>query len=458
MTSLIWGVTDLTRRIKELLETQIDQVWVRGEISGWKVHPSSGHAYFTLKEERSVLSCVAWAPTVRTLSRGVRVRDGLLVRAFGRVTVYEPRGGYQLVVEQMLDEGEGRLAAAFEQMKRALEAEGLFDPSRKRPLPRFPRRIGVVTSPGGAAFRDILRILHRRWPLAEVVLRPVPVQGADAAAEIAAGIADLNGAGGIDVLIAGRGGGSLEDLWAFNEEAVARAVAASVIPVISAVGHEVDFTICDFAADVRAATPTHAAELATPDAGEVASALGRERRILGRLLQARLGDARLRVERARGSGGLRRPEELLNRGRIDLDRAADRLRESLSRRAEEGQNRLSGLARRLEPHDPARMVSDSRHRISSLRERLERSRDAILDRRRADLGRLSAQLRVLSPGQVLSRGYGIVRLCRDGRILTRACDAETGELLDVRLMEGSLACRVEDRQAPPQGGEGRVRS
>lgn len=455
MSIRIWGVTDLTRRIKELLETEVDQVWVRGEISGWKVHPSSGHAYFTLKEERSVLSCVAWAPMVRALTLRMQVRDGLLVRAFGRVTIYEPRGAYQLVVEQMMEEGEGRLAAAFERLKQDLAAEGLFDPARKRPLPRIPRRIGVATSPSGAAFHDILRILSRRWPMAEVVLRPVPVQGPGAAAEIAAGIADLNMFPGVDVIIVGRGGGSLEDLWAFNEEALARGVAASRVPVISAVGHEVDFTICDFTADMRAATPTHAAELATPDAEEMSAALERERRMLRRLLHGTLDRVRLRLERVRGSAGLRRPEELLIRGRIDLDRAADMMRESLSHRAEEGQNRLSGLARRLVLQDPARRIQDSRHAAALLRDRLERSYASMLERRRARLGNLSSQLRVLSPEQVLSRGYGIVRRERDGRILTRSRDAKTGELLDVRLYDGSLACRVEEAQVPPGGGEGR---
>jgi len=433
----------------------VDQVWVRGEISGWKVHPSSGHAYFTLKEERSVLSCVAWAPIVRGFTRRMQVRDGLLVRAFGRVTVYEPRGAYQLVVEQMMEEGEGRLAAAFEQLKRALDAEGLFDPARKRPLPRIPRRIGVVTSASGAAFRDILRILSRRWPMAEVVLRPVPVQGPGAAGEIAAGIADLNTVPCVDVIIVGRGGGSLEDLWAFNEERVARAVADSRVPVISAVGHEVDFTMCDFAADLRAATPTHAAELAVPDAEEISAALERERRMLRRLLQGALDKARLRVERVRGAAGLRRPEDLLARGRIDLDRAADRLRESLSHRAEEGQNRLSGLGRRLMLQDPARRIQDARHSLALLRDRLGRSSALILQGRRARLDNLSVQLRVLDPEQVLSRGYGIVRRGRDSRILSRSRDAETGELLDVMLYEGSLSCRVEQIQVPPGGGDGR---
>ncbi len=438
-----YSVTEITRRIREILEIEIDRVWIRGEISSWKVHPSSGHAYFCLKDEKAVLNCVAWATTVRAASRALRPRDGLRVRAFGRLTVYEPRGAYQLVVEEMLDEGEGELQAAFLRLKRKLEAEGLFDPGRKRPIPRMPRCIGVVTSSGGAALRDILKVLARRWPLAHVCLRPAPVQGPGAAQEIAAAIRELNGLRGIDVLIVGRGGGSLEDLWAFNEEVLARAVFASAVPVISAVGHEIDFTICDFTADARAATPTHAAEMATPDMEEVLQGLNRDRRLLRQGLRRALDGARLRVQRAGMSGGLRRPEDLLRTGRLDLDRLADRLRVSLSGRSDRGRVRYARLERRLLRADPTARLAALRKHVADRGRASAQSTEETLRRARGRVALASARLNALGPEQVLARGYGIVVRAADGAILRSASGVATGEEVRVRLHRGRLECRVE---------------
>jgi exodeoxyribonuclease VII large subunit len=440
----IWSVTELTRRIRDLFETEIDRVWVEGEISSWKVHPGSGHAYFCLKDERAVLTCVAWASTLRGVSRFLRPRDGMRVRLYGRITVYEQRGVYQLVVEQIFDQGEGALQAAFQKLKRKLEAEGLFDNARKRALPPFPRRIGIVTSSGGAALRDMLRILGRRWPLAEAILRPAAVQGTGAAADLAEAIGDLNEARAIDLIVIGRGGGSLEDLWAFNEEVLARAVHGSRVPVISAVGHEVDFTICDFAADARAATPTHAMELAAPDADEIARRLARDARFLRSELQRCLQSARLRLRRLGMSRGLRRPEDMLQDGKLTLDRSADRLRRALQARAEGERLLFSRLERRLLRAEPSGRIAQLRHRIELRRHAVGRGVPVRLESARRRLELAGARLAGLGPEQVLARGYGIITRASDGRVLRHADQTAAGEGVHVRLHAGRLECRVEE--------------
>jgi exodeoxyribonuclease VII large subunit len=442
MNVRVWTISELTRRIREVLETEIDRVWISGEISGWKVHPSSGHAYFCLKDDRALLNCVAWASSLRVLSARLRPRDGLKVRAFGRITVYEPRGTYQFVVEQMLDEGEGALQAAFLQLKRKLEAEGLFAPEHKRALPRFPRRIGIVTSPSGAALRDLLRVLGARWPLAEALLRPAAVQGADAAQDIAGGIRDLNEHGGCDLLVVGRGGGSLEDLWAFNEEVVARAIYHSAVPVISAVGHETDFTIADFVADRRAATPSNAAELAVPDQTELLSHLAKERRFLRSCLERRMEGVRLRLQRLRMSRGLRRPEDLLRRGRLDLDRLSDRLREGLGGKAERGRLRLQKLERRFLRMEPTPRLVGFRHHLEQRAGAAHRACESALEQRRRRLELASARLSALGPERVLARGYAIVCREDDGRILRDAGQVSAGEGIGVRLHQARLRATV----------------
>lgn len=443
MTTRVWTVGELTRRIKDILETEIDQVWVQGEISGCKIHPTSGHAYFSLKDERAVISCVIWASTLRRLA--VAPRNGLRSRIFGRISVYEPRGVYQIYVDRIVPEGEGALQAAFLELKRKLEAEGLFDRARKRPLPTYPRSIGVVTSPSGAAFRDILRILRRRWPLLEVVLAPAAVQGAEAAVSVADAIDRLNRRGGLDLLIIGRGGGSLEDLWAFNEEPVARAIARSVVPVISAVGHEIDFTISDFVADARAATPTHAAEMATPDRRELGARLLRDHRSLRNSLDRKLEGARLRLDRARRSRGFARPEELVRRGQLDADRLADRLRAALGEPARIGRERAAELARRLLRAGPETRVVAARSRVESVRLRYRQSWTGRRDHLRHRLEMAGAALRALGPRQVLARGYSIARRWSDGAVLRAADAVSVGERIGLWLHEGRLRCVVEGR-------------
>ena len=314
----VYTISELTRQIKQTLEDEVGHVWVEGEISNFKVY-GSGHAYFSLKDEKAQLSAVLFSGSRAGVSAGTRLEDGQRIRAYGEITVFENRGQYQLIVRKVEPAGAGDLMLRFEELKRKLEAEGLFAPARKRPLPRLPQRIGLVTSPTGAVIHDILNVLGRRFPNLQLRLAPVKVQGAGAAAEIAAAVALFNRACGpgsawpADVLIVGRGGGSLEDLWAFNEEAVARAVAASAIPVISAVGHETDFSLCDFAADLRAPTPSAAAELAVAPKVELEASVARQARALRQALQRQAAALRSRLAAVQAAGFLRQPGQLPER-------------------------------------------------------------------------------------------------------------------------------------------------
>ena len=391
-----WTVSQLTRHVKECLEKNFGTVWVEGEVSNVRTF-TSGHCYFTLKDEGAQLPAVLWRETAARLR--FTPQDGKKVLACGRLTVYEARGAYQLIVERLEPLGIGELAAAFEQLKQKLAEAGLFDEARKKPLPRFPRRIGIVTSPTGAAIQDLLKIIFSRWP-ADVILAGVRVQGEGAAAEIAEAIARLNALPPEErpeVLIVGRGGGSLEDLWAFNEEPVARAIAASRIPVISAVGHEVDFTISDFVADVRAATPTHAAEMVVPSLDEVQAQLGTLAAALPAGLMQRLDGARQRLTGLAQSYALRRPEERLAGLRQRLD-------DLFSRVAPAGERRLAV----------------SRDRLAALAEKLES----------------------LSPLRVLERGYSLTTRERDGKIVRSPLDVAPGENLRTRVRDGVIISKV----------------
>ena len=307
----ILSVLEITRAIRDALADRFTAVWVKGELSGFK-RADSGHLYFKLKQGKlAVLDCAMWSRATSAL--GFEPKEGVEVEAFGDITVYEPRGNYQLTVKQMRPAGIGALLLQLEQLKQRLTAEGLFDQARKRPLPRFPRRIGIVTSPVGAAIRDIMKVLRSRWPSARVVLAPVRVQGTGAAVEIADAIRQFNRYGRVDVLIVGRGGGSIEDLWAFNEEPVARALAASAIPTISAVGHEVDWTLADLAADVRAATPSNAAELAVPDCTQILNSIESFDERARRAMRRKLEDHRQRLMHVTEKYGFERLHQLFER-------------------------------------------------------------------------------------------------------------------------------------------------
>jgi exodeoxyribonuclease VII large subunit len=435
-------VSALSQQLAQAMEERFPAVWVEGEISNFKVY-ASGHAYFTLKDEGAQLRCVLF----RTRTRRVRFepRDGLHVMAFGAIEIYAQRGDYSLVVELLEPKGVGALQLAFEQLKERLQAEGLFDAARKRLLPRFPRTIGIVTSPSGAAIRDMLRVIGRRFGGLRIVLAPARVQGEGAAAEVAQGIRELNALGGVDVIIVGRGGGSLEDLWAFNDEMLARTIAASKIPVISAVGHEVDFTIADFVADVRAATPSNAAELVVKEKRAVTEALAdlttRLRRAIGRSVAAE----RERLGRAAGRRVLTDPARPLRELARRLDDARARLRQAALTALDRRGHRLELAHRGLRAQNPVMRTLNGRRALTDLTGRLERGAHRALDRARHRVGYDAGRLDSLSPLAVLGRGYSLTRTA-DGRIVRTWRDVAAGEPVRVLLHEGSLDCRVDATQ------------
>ena len=403
-------VTQLNTYLKARLEEdpRLASVFVVGEISNFTNHYRSGHLYFSLKDERSVLRCVMFARSA------VRLRfapdDGMRVLARGRVSLYEASGQYQLYVEDLQPDGLGALSLAYEQLKARLEKEGLFAPERKQTLPRFPQRIGAITSPTGAAVHDILTILGRRWPLAEIVFSGVQVQGEGAAEQIARAVRRMNELNAADVLIVGRGGGSLEDLWAFNEEIVARAVASSRIPVISAVGHETDFTICDFAADLRAPTPSAAAELAAPDAMELMTSLRYQREKLLSLITAKTASLEQRLDMLSSSRTLR---------------------------------------------DPLRMATVRREKLDQLHNRFAAAALRSLSKRQNNLGTLAGKLQALSPLSVLARGYAIAE--KDGpkgRVpVSSVGRLACGERFFLRFADGEAACHTDKIVKKEEGGQ-----
>jgi len=388
-------VSELTALLKECVETQFPLVAVVGEISNCS-HAGSGHIYLTLKDDTAQLRAVVWRTTAARLR--FNVRDGLQVVAIGRMDLYPARGSYQLVVDELVPHGIGPLELAFRQLHEKLQREGLFAAERKRPLPRFPQRIALVTSPQGAAVRDMLQVITRRWPRAQVVIVPVPVQGDGAAEQIAAGIQLLPRLRGVDVAIVGRGGGSLEDLWAFNEEVVARAIVASPVPIISAVGHEIDVTIADLAADRRALTPSEAGEIVVPDYAD------------------------------------------LHAGLRQLD---DRLRSAVRGRAVLLRSLLDQLAARRCFTKPTEPVHHQMQRVDELDRRIRSSIRARIDAARAEWGQLGAALSALSPLRVLERGYSLTTRATDGGVVRSVNDVRSGDSILTRLSDGTIRSRVE---------------
>lgn len=432
-------VSELTTRIRGVLESTQGEVLVEGEIANsrlWK----TGHLYFTLRDEHAQLKAVMFRSAVRYLR--FTPEDGLRVVARGRVTVYEPKGEYQIVCEQLQPQGVGALQVAFDQLKRTLEADGLFEATRKRPLPLLPRQIGVVTSLHGAALQDILKVLARRHPTAHVVIRPVRVQGEGAAGQIARGIDQLSRQEGVDVIIVGRGGGSLEDLWAFNEEPVARAIATAAVPVISAVGHEIDMTISDMVADIRAATPSAAAEIVVAGRDEL---LGRVDQLSDRLRATlrdtvrRLLTSVLELDRRPGVAGW--PARLAIRGRhaAELTHALTQAtRSTLVTR----ERRLRSAQLKLEAHEPGRRLEASRTRLVVAGERLGA---AIVHRRQrleGRLGDLIGRLEALSPLGVLARGYAVCWNANRTAIVRDASAVSVGDDVAITLRQGQLTCTV----------------
>jgi exodeoxyribonuclease VII large subunit len=442
-------VTQLTEQLRAAVEERFPAVWVEGEISNFRVY-GSGHAYFTLKDESAQVRAVLF----RNRARRIRFEpgDGQHVLAFGGLEVYAQRGEYQLVVELLEPRGLGALQLAFEQLKARLSAEGLFAEDRKRPLPRFPKRIGIVTSPSGAAVRDILRVVGRRFAGLSIVIAPARVQGEGAAPEIAAGIADLNALGDVDVIIVGRGGGSLEDLWAFNEETVARAIAGSKVPVISAVGHEVDFTIADFVADVRAPTPSAAAELVVREKQALIDGLGDLRARLDRSMRRRLERERERVAALAGRRVLTDPARPLRDLERRLDDAGRRLRHAAAATLARAAHRLEVATAGLRGAGPRARLAGGRHRLEHLDVRLRGAAGRALVRSQHRLGALVGRLDSLSPLAVLGRGYSLTRTPA-GEIVRDAGQVAPGAAVDVLLARGRLECRVErteERDDRPQ--------
>jgi exodeoxyribonuclease VII large subunit len=419
---------------RDLLEGSFAQVWVEGEISNFS-RPASGHLYFTLKDDRAQVRCALFKQKAMYLR--FAPRDGLQVLVRGRLTLYEARGDYQLVLEHMEEAGEGALRRAFEELKAKLAAEGLFAPERKRPLPAHVRRLGVITSPRGAAVRDVLSVLERRFPLIDVEILPVPVQGDGAAADIRQMLERAGASGRYDALLLTRGGGSLEDLWSFNDEALARAIAASPVPVVSAVGHEIDFTLADFAADLRAPTPSAGAELLVPDAAALQSRLGQ----LHRRIDAAIARKQSALAQRNDQAWLRllaqRPQIRLERGGHRLAGLAARLDAALKRRLAQKIERLRQAAGLLQAQHPRERLLRFKHRLALLRQRSDTGIERSLAQRSLQLQGLARALHSVSPFATLSRGYAIVRSA-DGQVLRSASDADLGESVTATLSKGRL--------------------
>ncbi len=436
----VYTVSALNRQVRELLDASFPPIWIEGEISNLAT-PASGHVYFSLKDERAQVRCALFR------NRRLRLRfapeNGQQVQVRARISLFEPRGEYQLIVEHMEEAGAGQLQRRFEQLKARLEQEGLFAESAKQPLPALPRRIGVITSPTGAAVRDVLSVLGRRFPLVPVLLYPTSVQGEKAPGEIVAALERADRRGECDVLLLVRGGGSLEDLWSFNEEAVARAIHASRIPVVSGVGHETDFTIADFVADRRAPTPSVAAETVTPRREDLADRVQRSVDRLAAIQARRHGQLRQRLQWIDRRLQQQHPRRRLEQAGQRLDELALRGQRALRRRLDAGHRELGQLRARLEAHAPRPRIARERGHVHQLRARLERAVRARLEGHRQRYRAAGQALHALSPLATLGRGYSITRDAASGAILRDASGVEPGTAITTRLAEGRLQATVD---------------
>ena len=434
----VFSVSEITRTVRAVLEDEIGTVWVEGEVSNYRKQ-ASGHQYFTLKDAQAQLACV-WFARGGSRLKQVALTDGMQVQVRGALTVYEARGQYQLNVQLVQAGGAGLLQAKFEALKRKLEAEGLFAAERKRELPGFPAVVGIVTSP---ALRDMLHVLARRAPWLRVIVSPARVQGEGAAAEIAAGIAALNElAAPPDVIVIARGGGSVEDLWAFNEEVVARAIVASAIPVVSAVGHEIDFTIADFAADLRAPTPSAAAELIAPDAAELTRELGQWAGQLRRQMSAALGAQRVRLDFLARSTFFREPEQRLAAAQQRTDLAEEALRRAMREHLVARRQDVGALLAALRQYRPDQLLALRRQYYDALRAKFQARFDEARKEPKARFTRLAAMLRLLAPTATLARGYSITTTT-DGSTIRSVTDVQRGTQIVTRLADGEVKSRVE---------------
>ena len=436
------SVSQLNNRARLLLEDVFAQVWVEGEISNL-AKPASGHLYFTLKDSQAQVRCALFRQNAARVRQALR--DGLAVRVRGKVSLFEGRGDYQLILDTVEPAGDGALRLAFEALKEKLSAEGLFASERKRALPAHPQRIGIVSSPTGAVIRDIISVFRRRAPQVALTLIPTAVQGREATAQIVRAL-QLADRAGFDAIILARGGGSLEDLWCFNEEAVARAVADCVTPVVSAVGHETDVSISDFVADVRAPTPSAAAELLAPDSSDLQRRLDSLNRRLALSLRSRLSREQLRLDGL--ARRLRHPGERLRQQAQRLDDLDMRLRRAFAQQSTSRQERLARLEGRLHAQHPGRALALLRQRLDSLGERLPRAIELQLRHQRRQLENLAQTLHIVSPLATLGRGYSIL-LDERGQAVRSAAQTHPGQRLKARLGEGELDVRVEDNHLTP---------
>ena len=441
-TSKVLTVSELTRSIRGTLETKFGAVWVQGEVSNYKAHPN-GHQYFTLKDARAQIACVIWRDSMAPLRQPLA--DGVRIQILGTVTVFEARGQYQINVQIVQPFGQGALQAKFEALKRKLEAEGLFDPARKRSLPKFPKRIGIVTSPSGAAIRDVLNILRRRAPWLSILISPVRVQGSGAAQEIAVAIRELatpnENFAPVDLIIITRGGGSIEDLWEFNEEIVARAIFRSPVPIVSAVGHEIDFTIADFVADLRAPTPSAAAELIVPDAADLSRRVTNLKNCLQKCLRNFLqqGLTRLRFLSERTIA-----RELMQRMRDaqqQLDLNADSLRRKLKQFVADSRAALLRRAQKMKTHDPRRELAVCRTRVAELARRIGTQPPRLLQNARQRFQHVDGILRVVGPEATLRRGYTITT-DSSGKVIRSVAAARPKSKIRTRVSDGEFESEV----------------
>jgi len=438
----VYTPSALTRLVRDLLEDALPLIWVEGEISNFS-RPASGHLYFTLKDGGAQVRCAMFRP--RSTWLRFKPADGMHVLARVRVSLYEARGEFQLVVDSLEESGEGALQRAFEQLKAKLAAEGLFEAALKRALPPLPRRIGVLTSASGAAVRDVLSVVARRFPLATVEVLPVPVQGREAPAAIVAMLHAASRARRHDVLLLTRGGGSLEDLWAFNDEGVARAIRASAIPVVSAIGHEIDFTIADFAADLRAPTPSAAAELLVPDARDLSRALERQRQRALQLLRRALESRTQRIDHLLARLNAQRPQARLGRADERLHALRRRLLERAHGALERRDARARQLRLRLFARHPAALLARRDEHARALIDRLRLATRHGIERRRARLGELARTLHAISPLATLERGYSILLDADGGEVVRSVTQAPPGRALRARLADGEVGVTVKDR-------------
>jgi exodeoxyribonuclease VII large subunit len=433
-----YSVTEINALVKGVLDTGLPgRLTVKGEISGWKQH-GSGHCYFTLKDEGSVLPCAMWRPNVARMR--FHADNGLAVLATGFVDVYIPQGRYSLIVEEMAPAGVGALQLAFEQMVKKLRAEGLFNDEHKKPIPRYPERIGILTSESGAAVHDIADSVHNRWPCTRLFLYPVPVQGEGAAEQIAAAIADVNRRNArlkLDLLIVGRGGGSLEDLWAFNEEVLARAIYASKIPIISAVGHEVDVTVADLVADARASTPTKAGVVAVPDQVDVLAELANQERRLTSTMRSRLDLYAQYARTILASAVFRNPTLPIRNRQQHVDELADNLAEALRLLFADAKSLLQDYYEQVVQIEPHRLLGRMSLDLNEWKGRQQAAVTEVLAGKRLQLTALENRLTALDPRSVLNRGYSITMNQQSGRVVRTLEDVQIGESLLTELAGGN---------------------